>query len=266
MRFAFGRNWSRFLSLIDDERIAEAEQSLRRMLGRPDLRGERFLDIGSGSGLFSLAARRLGARVHSFDYDRQSVECTAELRRRYFPDDPEWAVGQGSVLDERFMGELGRFDVVYSWGVLHHTGALWEAVARAAEVVAPGGQLYIALYNRQQLWSRYWIAVKKTYNRAPAPARTLMHWGYYAFFLGALTAADLARGKNPAVRFRGHGRRGMSLYYDVSDWIGGWPFEVASPEEVLNALRSRGFELEGLKTCGGKHGCNEFLFRRTGAR
>lgn len=266
MRFAFGRNWSRFLALVNPERIAEAEESLRRMLARSDLRGVRFLDIGSGSGLFSLAARRLGARVHSFDYDRESVECTAELRRRYFTDDPEWTVEQGSVLDESYMGQLGRFDIVYSWGVLHHTGALWEAVALAADAVAPGGQLCIALYNRQQLWTGYWIAVKKTYNRAPAPARALMHWGYYMFFLSALTAADLARGRNPVARFRGRGRRGMSIYYDVSDWIGGWPFEVASPEEVLNALRSRGFELESLKTCGGKHGCNEFLFRHTSAR
>ena len=263
MRFAFGKNWSRFLSVINDERIAEAEASLQKMLLRSDLRGLRFLDIGSGSGLFSLAARRLGASVHSFDYDQMSVACTTELRRRYAPEDPDWRVEQGSVLDEPFMQSLGSFDIVYSWGVLHHTGALWEAMARAADVVAPGGQLYIAIYNRQQLWSTYWTVVKRAYNKAPGLGKSLMHWGYYAFFVTALTVADLARGRSPVERFRGRGRRGMSMYYDVSDWIGGWPFEVAAPEEVLNALRGSGFVLQGLKTCGGKHGCNEFLFQKT---
>ena len=89
-RFAFGENWTRFLATLDDERITIAEQSLREMLGVEQLTGKSFLDIGSGSGLFSLVARRLGARVYSFDYDPQSVACTAELRRRYFPDDEQW--------------------------------------------------------------------------------------------------------------------------------------------------------------------------------
>src|SRR5215831_10451727 len=92
-RFAFGKNWSRFLELLNDERIAEAERSLKDYFGVEHLRGKGFLDVGSGSGLFSLAARRLGARVRSFDYDGDSVACTAELRRRYFPDDPLWIVG-----------------------------------------------------------------------------------------------------------------------------------------------------------------------------
>ena len=72
-RFEFGKNWSQFLSHLNDSRIAEAEQSLRNMLEVDDLCGKRFLDIGSGSGLFSLAARRLGASVYSFDYDPRSV-------------------------------------------------------------------------------------------------------------------------------------------------------------------------------------------------
>src|ERR1700704_486469 len=102
-RFEFGKNWSRFLTLLDDSRIARAEESLKMMLQVEDLEGKSFLDIGSGSGLFSLAARRLGARVHSFDYDPHSVACTRELRSRYFPDDPQWTVEQGSALDEEYL-------------------------------------------------------------------------------------------------------------------------------------------------------------------
>src|SRR5687767_4969194 len=146
-RFEFGKNWTRFLELLDDSRIAQAEASLRQMLDVPTLAGRSFLDIGSGSGLFSLAARRLGARVYSFDYDVHSVNCTAELKRRFFPDDDQWTVAQGSALDTDYLSRLGTFDVVYSWGVLHHTGDMWQALANADALVKPGGHLAIALYN-----------------------------------------------------------------------------------------------------------------------
>src|ERR1035437_2015200 len=126
-RFEFGRNWARFLELLNDDRVRAAEESLLDMLGRKSLAGLRFLDAGSGSGLFSLAARRLGAQVYSFDFDPASVACTRELKRRYFPDDGAWIVEEGSVLDQNYLQRLGQFDVVYSWGVLHHTGAMWQA-------------------------------------------------------------------------------------------------------------------------------------------
>src|SRR3954471_7639318 len=121
LRFGFGQNWMRYLSSVDEKRIAQAEHSLVDWLG--DLHGLRFLDIGCGSGLFSLAARNLGAEVLSFDYDRQSVACAEELRRVYRPGDAGWRIEQGSVLDRAYLASLGAWDVVYSWGVLHHTGS-----------------------------------------------------------------------------------------------------------------------------------------------
>src|SRR3954452_16953624 len=127
-RFAFGANWRSFLDGLRSDHVLRAEDSLRSLLGVENLSGWRFLDIGSGSGLFSLAAHRLGAQVHSFDYDPESVACTAELKRRFFPDDPAWTVERGSVLDRDYLAKLGAFDVVYSWGVLHHTGAMWTAI------------------------------------------------------------------------------------------------------------------------------------------
>jgi len=131
-RFEFGANWRSFLNELDEARIAEAERSLQLLIGRDRLDGSRFLDIGSGSGLSSLAARRLGAQVVSFDYDRQSVECTAMLRDQFFPNDPNWRVEHGSILNRDYLSSLGCFDIVYSWGVLHHTGAVREAIENAS--------------------------------------------------------------------------------------------------------------------------------------
>jgi 2-polyprenyl-3-methyl-5-hydroxy-6-metoxy-1,4-benzoquinol methylase len=260
-RFAFGENWTRFLSGVTDEHLREAEGSLTRMLEGVSLRGKRLLDIGSGSGLFGLAARRQGARVHSFDFDPQSVACTREVRRRYAPDDPDWQVGEGSVLDAGFVRSLGEFDVVYSWGVLHHTGSMWQAIDNAQSAVGRDGLLYIALYNDQGRISALWTRIKKAYCSGPlGRALVVATFVPYWFLRGLLV--DVVRLRDPRRRYAEYKRkRGMSVFRDWIDWLGGYPFEVASPEQVLAFLRARGFELVQLKTTNGL-GTNEYVFRR----
>lgn len=258
--FAFGANWSRFLSVLNEERIEEAKRSLRGMLHVESLAGKTFLDVGSGSGLFSLAARSLGATVHSFDYDPLSVACTAELKRRYFPGDG-WTVESGSVLDREYLERLGRFDIVYSWGVLHHTGKMWEAIGNVLPMVKSDGLLFLAIYNKQPFMSAYWTFVKRHYNRTNRVGKGLLNYGFFLVFSAGHLVVDLLRSRNPFARYRGKDARGMTVYYDIVDWIGGWPFEVAKPEEVFRFVSRRGFRLEELVTCGGKHGCNEFVFR-----
>ncbi|MDP3615975.1 MAG: class I SAM-dependent methyltransferase, partial [Rubrivivax sp.] len=261
-RFAFGVNWARFLEVLDERRIQEAETSLRTMLAVDTLAGLRFVDIGSGSGLFSLAARRLGAQVHSFDYDPQSVACTRRLRERNDPADPHWTVEQGSVLDAAFMDSFDCFDIVYSWGVLHHTGAMWQAIDHAAARVAPGGRLFIAIYNDQGRASRMWLRTKQAYNALPRPLRALVLWPTFLRLWGPTTLRDLFAGR-PFATWRTFQRnRGMDPWRDVVDWVGGLPFEVAKPERIFDHLRDQGFELRRLVTCAGGHGCNEYVLQR----
>lgn len=263
-RFSFGENWAHFLTILNDSRISQAEKSLCNMLQLEDLQGKRFLDIGSGSGLFSLAARRLGAVVHSFDYDPKSVACTNELKARYFLDDPYWIVEEGSILDEKYIIGLGCYDVVYSWGVLHHTGDMWQALNNASNLVCADGKLFIAIYNDQGRASRFWLKVKKAYNRLPYSLRWLVLWPATIRLWGPTTIRDLVTGR-PFHTWRNYskeGLRGMSPWRDVVDWVGGLPFEVATPEQIFHFFQDRGFRLTELKTCAGGHGCNEFVFQK----
>jgi len=265
-RFRFGRNWARFLRRLTPARIAEAEHNLNEFLGDNSLSGRSFLDIGSGSGLSSLAACRLGANVVSFDFDSQSVACTEELRRRYSPDSKSWRVEQGSVLDKDYLAGLGQFDVVYSWGVLHHTGAMWRGMENVKGLVKPGGVLFIAIYNDCGEISRWWLERKRRYNALPAPLRPL--YAIYVWtpqelrsLLGYLRAGELRTYLREMTRTTG--RRGMSWMHDVVDWVGGYPYEYASVKQITEFYGRDGFEPLKIRE-NRSYGCHQLVFRRIG--
>ena len=260
--FPFGENWSDFLQILSDEHILEAEKSLRTFLGDADLKGKTLLDIGSGSGLHSLVARKMGAEVFSFDYDAQSVACTRELKSRYFSNDPLWKIEQGSILDKGFVDGLGEFDIAYAWGVLHHTGVLWQALYNAQLPVREGGLLFVAIYNDQGLISALWKIVKRTYCSGWL-GRALMSAIFYPIFFLSGLLIDILHLRNPAARYREHKKyRGMSLLHDWRDWLGGYPFEPAEPARIISFYKNLGFELVKLLPTGHGFGNNQFLFRR----
>lgn len=265
--FSFGQNWRDFLDhALDADRIDHAKLRLQRALGLGTLDGLTFLDIGCGSGLHSYVAHELGAeRIVSFDVDPFSVACCRQMRKD--AGDPEaWEVFEGSIVDTVLLGRLPQADVVYSWGVLHHTGDMYAAIRNAASLVKPGGRCMIAIYNRVEYntfraWrgSPGWLRLKRAYNRAGWIGKRSLE----SVFAAKDILAFLVSFRNPFREIRRYReKRGMSWWYDIVDWLGGYPYEFASAGEIVNfCQRDLGLQLEQLETTS-SIGCHEFLFRR----
>lgn len=263
VRFGFGGNWRHFIERnFSEERVETSRTHILDFLGRDTLKGLTFLDVGCGSGLHSLAAHRAGAaRIVSIDLDPQSVEITKVVRDRYGAS-AEWQVLEGSVLDAGFLSGLAPADVVYAWGVLHHTGDQWAAFRNVAGLMAADGCLYIALYTSgiTDPGDGFWLDVKQRYNRAGWLRRRVFEvWYIWRFPMrGQLRNLpdylELNRTYNK--------NRGMSLYTDIRDWLGGWPMEFSSIEEV-KSFAERELDLQLLNMETGQAN-SEYLFSRVG--
>jgi SAM-dependent methyltransferase len=227
-----------------------------------DLSGLSFIDVGCGSGLFSLGAYRLGAQhIVSLDVDPFSVGSCEELKKR--AGDPDnWEVLAGSILDESFVAQIGKADVVYAWGSLHHTGDMWRAIRNAAVLVEKGGLLYLSIYNKVtgRKGSEFWLRVKRLYNRSPKIGKRFLEALYFLRY-GLLS--NLVSLRNPVTFCRRYSQgRGMNYWIDISDWLGGYPYEFASAGEIFRfCTRKLGMELINLRTTS-TLGINEFLFRK----
>lgn len=261
--FSFGENWQEFLKTLDDERKKEAKKSLADFLGgRNAIKGKTFVDFGSGSGLFSLAAYLLGAKkVFSVDIDDFSVACAKYLRKKEGTP-KNWEIKKGSALDRKFIKSLGKFDIVYSWGVLHHTGDMYSALENVSKLMTEKGIFFLAIYNRNQGRSallsgssELWLKIKRFYNNTPKIGKKVVEGLYYAYFvLGYLLLL-----KNPFAYMKDYGKnRGMSFHHDAVDWLGGYPYEFAAPEEIINYFGKLNISCKKLTYRNGI-GCNEYL-------
>jgi SAM-dependent methyltransferase len=254
-RFAFGDNWKAFSQRIGPQEYEKAKASVQRFV--PDLQGKTFLDVGCGSGLFSMAASSLGAsQVVGFDVDPASVEASRALLDKVAAWDIAIRTDRVRFAVESILNpNLARsqYDVVYSWGVLHHTGEMRKAFEAVKDLVRPGGRLVIAIYNRH--WTApIWKAIKWTYVKLPRFLRPLIVW---PILLVKFLVAILVLRQNPFNR-----DRGMRYYTDIVDWVGGYPYEYASIQEVTAFFRARGFKLVKAIPTRGFTGCNEFLFEK----
>jgi 2-polyprenyl-3-methyl-5-hydroxy-6-metoxy-1,4-benzoquinol methylase len=269
--FHFGENWSQYLDkYFNDELLNEALEITKNFCRQENIKDKTFIDIGCGSGLFSLVAHKLGAkRILSIDIDENSIACCRRLKSSV-GDPDSWSIVHASILDDAFIESLGKFDFVYSWGVLHHTGQMWKAIENATKLVADQGHFCLAIYNKSEGLniypdfrfgnSKFWLLEKKIYTSLPRFIQSLVNFLVMAIliFLYIITF------NNPIKKIKNHKSfRGMNWKTDIIDWLGGYPYEFASVEEIFQFIKALGFSLENLKANNGLLN-NEFLFKYWG--
>jgi 2-polyprenyl-6-hydroxyphenyl methylase/3-demethylubiquinone-9 3-methyltransferase len=271
-RFDFGENWKNYnKKYLTEDKIRQANEAFIKFTEIQTLKELTVVDIGCGSGIHSLNFSRMNPKLLlSFDYDYKSVEATNYLKEVH--KNKNWDVKQGSILDEKFLLRMPQFDLVYAWGVLHHTGNVWLAIKNSCDLVSEGGILYLALYssdvkmlNRE---STYWLKVKKKYNQSGFIVKRLIELSFISRekslsalnFLRVLIKSLVSRQKNKTKFFSRQKRyRGMSYLIDVRDWLGGWPMEYVSDDAVIELISSKNFVLKKIKK---GEACTEFLFKK----
>jgi len=255
-QFRFGRNWRSFSkSALDENKINQARRDFFNLLQGANLKDKSFLDIGFGQGLALFFAQEAGANVLGIDIDPDNQEAVMSIKR-FFPALAMPNTEIASILDNSFVEKevnAGGFDIVHSWGVLHHTGTMYKAILNAIKLVKPDGMLIIAIYNTH--WSSpAWKVIKWAFNHVPGLIQTLM---INLFYPTIYIAKWLVTRENPMKK-----ERGMDFYHDVVDWIGGYPYEYSTIQEITQFVEAHGLKMVKTQPAQVPTGCNEFVFVR----
>lgn len=262
--FEFGANWAEFSAYVDAKRLDDSVANLKRLMGRGSFEGEDWIDVGCGSGLSSVAAAKLGANVLAVDLDPKCVETTNFLAMKFGVVDRVNAQ-VWSVFD---LGAEGKkFDVVYSWGVLHHTGDMDRAIMSCLGLVRSGGEFAVALYRKTRLcW--FWKIEKRFYKSAGIRTQ---RWTRFVYLLLRRLAFRIKGQDFKSYRDSYSSSRGMKFEHDLHDWLGGYPYESISPSNLRKFVEEADFALvrqfiatERVKVGVLGSGCDEFVFRRKG--
>lgn len=256
--FSFGKNWQNLLKVINEDDFIRSRKDLERWFSnRIDLKDKDIIDIGSGSGIHSLMLYSMSPKkLYSFDFDPNSVAATKSLWEKS-GSPTNWLVNHGSILDVKYLSQLGKYDLVYSWGVLHHTGSMWEAIKNASDMVKLDGHFLISIYQGVKTYD-YDLALKKQYNRAGYFGKKRLE---FSKFIWPLMKNRIKWRENPFA-WNQKAIRGMNTYHDIVDWLGGLPYEVASDEQIISFFKPLGFVLIEKDM---SEACGTYLFKRTGA-
>jgi 2-polyprenyl-6-hydroxyphenyl methylase/3-demethylubiquinone-9 3-methyltransferase len=258
-QFNFGRNWVSFArNVLTVERITQAREDFKRLFDNIPLNNKNFLDVGFGQGLPLLIAKERGACVVGNDINPRCREALAETAGKLHCSTEDIRIVIGSILDLTTVEEIRNvaknsngYDIVHSWGVLHHTGNMYAALDNIMRLVLPGGHLVIALYNRH-FTSPLWRIIKRVYCMSPASMQKLLIAFYYPVILLAKMAVTR---RSPFEQ-----DRGMEFYHNVVDWVGGYPYEYASCSEITGYCSRAGFSCVRLIKAAVPTGCNQFVF------
>jgi SAM-dependent methyltransferase len=133
-------NWRRN---VPDYILDELETTRREISGRP------VLDGGCGNGRWAYGFERLGCEIHGFDASPNGIEYARQHVKGRFD--------VANILDGESLLRLytkNSFDIVWCWGVLHHTGDPERAFQNIAQFVKPGGTMHIYVYGKKSISNR----------------------------------------------------------------------------------------------------------------